>query len=314
MAQQTRVGVVIPYFEAFLLRWPTLAELAAASEEEVLRSWAGLGYYSRARNLLRCAQRAQAAGGLPRTAAQLVELPGIGPYTAAAVASIAFGESVGLVDGNVQRVLSRLDGRTAEPTSAAGRAALWTRADALQEARPDGSHPGDLNQALMELGALVCVPRQPRCGACPVAEMCRAVAMGDPEALPARRSTREPAPIRAVSGLLVFDEGVVLGRRPAGLLGGMWEPIGVELSASDPPQEALQRAFAERAGLRVSVDALRGQVVHVFTHRRLTCAVYAVSHQSGVLRRGEWYTHVRALRDPEDVALSTLSRRILDLV
>ncbi|HHO50077.1 MAG TPA: A/G-specific adenine glycosylase [Deltaproteobacteria bacterium] len=308
MLQQTRVDTVVPYFERFVARWPDLASLAAADEEEVLREWSGLGYYSRARNLLRCA-RLVAEGGLPSTVSELRALPGIGPYTAGAVASIAYGVSAPLVDGNVERVLCRLDARSEDPRGA-GRAPLWARATELHRAAGDEIHPGDLNQALMELGATVCTPRAPSCVRCPVAAGCRAHGQGDPLAYPRRAPRRRPTPVRGVAGLLWIDGGIVLGRRPAGLLGGLWEPVGAEHPGGVEPEAALVAAFATQVGVEIEIVSRLGVVVHTFTHRRLTTIVYEV-RGSGAPTPKARYTEVRIVSDPESVPLSTLARRIL---
>ena len=182
MLQQTRVDVVVPYYRRFLERFPDLQTLAAAREDEVLALWSGLGYYARGRNLHRAARTAAASGGLPRTAAKLRELPGFGPYTAAAVASLAFGEQVALVDGNVARVLARvlrLPGDAAQARAAAWRVA----AQLLPDARA-----GEFNEALMELGATVCTPKNPRCVDCPLEAGCGGRALPTWVASRSRRS------------------------------------------------------------------------------------------------------------------------------
>jgi A/G-specific adenine glycosylase len=312
MLQQTRVETVIPYFERFLARWPTLEALAAASEEEVLHAWAGLGYYSRARNLHRCAQAAAAAGGLPRDPDALRALPGIGPYTAGAVASIAFGVRAPLVDGNVERVLSRLYALAEDPKGA-GRAAIWARAGELQEALQGDDAPGALNQALMELGATICVPRNARCGRCPVSEGCLALAEGLVESLPTKGAKKAPREVVGVTGIVCGPKGFLLGRRPKGLLAGMWEPIGAELEPADSlgdGVEAIQAALRERAGVEVLSLAPLGAVVHVFTHRRLTLHVFDVEI-SGEPRAASFYEEVRWVGDPSSVPLSTLASKIL---
>lgn len=311
MLQQTRVETVLPYFAAFTARWPTLADLAAADDQEVLSAWAGLGYYARARNLLRCA-RAAAASGLPSDPAALRALPGIGPYTAGAIASIAFGVRTPLVDGNVERVLCRLDARESDPRRE-GRDALWARAGELHAALGEADHPGDLNQALMELGATVCTPRQPRCEACPLAGACLGRAAGTAASLPRLPPRKAPVPMTAVAGILRGPQGVLLGRRPpGGLLPDLWEPVGGPVGDGEAAEAALTRAFAERAGLRVRVERPLGEVVHVFTHRRLVCPVYAVASvgPSGLAPEG-----YAALGWSEEGRrpLSALARKILAL-
>jgi A/G-specific adenine glycosylase len=311
MLQQTRVDTVVPYFERFVARWPTLGSLATASDDEVLSAWSGLGYYARARNLLRCA-RAVGGGDLPCTVEGLRALPGIGPYTAGAVASIGFGVAAPLVDGNVERVLSRLDARTAAPKGA-GRAALWARAGEIVRARPDGAHPGALNQALMELGATVCTPRAPRCGQCPVAEHCLALAAGAPGSFPTRAPKAAPRPMRGTRVLARDGEHrMLLGRRPPGLLGGLWEPVGCDWDGDAPAgPDRLVDAVRERTGLSLTRLAPLGEVTHVFTHRRLVCAVWG-GEAAGEPAPLAHYTEVRWVR-PDEVPLSTLSRRVMAL-
>lgn len=311
MLQQTRVETVIPYFERFTARWPTLESLAAAEDDEVLAAWAGLGYYRRARSLLAAARAAVARGGLPSEAAALRELPGVGPYTAGAISSIAFGRPSPLVDGNVERVLSRLFGLEADPASPAGKRALWSLAGELV----DPEAPGDFNQALMELGATVCVPRGAACGRCPLAEPCEARARGVVDSLPRKAPKRAPTPILGVAGLLWRGEQVLLGRRPAGgLLGGLWEPISGEPAPGEPAAEAVVRAFRERAGIEVTVERPLGELVHVFTHRRLRQVVFRVRAQGEREPQARGYDAV-AWGDPSNtpLALSTLARKTLAL-
>jgi A/G-specific adenine glycosylase len=209
MLQQTRVAVVEERYKTFLKRFPTAQRLARAKEDSVLAAWSGLGYYRRARSLHAAAKEGARNGGLPQSAADLMQLPGIGRYTAAAVASIAFGEPVAVVDGNVKRVLDRVTGRGLSEGD------YWEAAQALLEPR----RPGDFNQAMMELGAVVCLPAQPRCAECPVVELC---ATRGPRA----RKIEKPRK-KAILKYLLFrkDGGVFLQQRPtdASLMPGMWE-------------------------------------------------------------------------------------------
>jgi A/G-specific adenine glycosylase len=220
MLQQTRAAAVIPYYLKFLQRFPSIEALATADEPDVLTAWSGLGYYSRARNLRRAA-RQMASAGLPRTHEDILALPGIGPYTAAAVASIALDLPHAAVDGNVMRVISRLSNDASEITSGAGRAAFAQRAQELLDRR----RPGDFNQAMMELGATVCVPRVPECGACPVAKFCAAREAGTQRQLPVRRS--KPEASRVALDLVLLRRGgkVCLVQRAAEerRLAGFWE-------------------------------------------------------------------------------------------
>ncbi len=229
MLQQTRVQTVIPYWERWMARFPTVRALAIAPLDDVLAAWAGLGYYSRARNLKKGAETIITAfhGELPRTARELRSVPGIGPYTAGAIASIAYAERTPLVDGNVARVLARVYGITADIRSTTGQRALWQRAGDLVTALPAALAPGDLNQGLMELGASLCSPTSPRCLLCPVAQGCTASRTGAQTQLPvvAARKKESELPILAREALWLSSDGeVVLARRaPGGLFGGLWE-------------------------------------------------------------------------------------------
>ncbi|MBF5042824.1 A/G-specific adenine glycosylase [Aggregicoccus sp. 17bor-14] len=276
MLQQTQVATVIPYWERFLARFPTVAALAAAPLEEVLTGWKGLGYYSRARNLHRAAQEVvQRYGGqLPRTAAELLTLPGFGRYTAGAVASIAGGEAAPLVDGNVARVLSRLFEVKGLPGDRAREARLWQLAGELVQ----GERPGDFNQALMEHGATVCRPEKPLCLLCPVREHCGAYRHGRVDALP-------PAKVRAAPKLLTLalavwadDEGRLLLARRAekGLFGGLWELPAAEVAAEATDAQAGE-ALSEALGVRVLPERALGEVKRQLTHRSLTLRLVQVS-------------------------------------
>jgi A/G-specific adenine glycosylase len=277
MAQQTTLAVVIPYFQRFMARFPTLAALAAASDEDVMALWSGLGYYARARNLRRAAVAAVAehAGALPRTEDQLRRLPGIGPYTAAAVASIAFGVRTFALDGNGARVLARLFG-VAEPIDRPGtRARLRT----LGQGQVPARRPGDFNQAIMELGALVCTPRNPRCEACPLAGACAARAGGLTTALP-KRSAKPARPVVRVACACITDGArVLLVKRGDGLLRGTWtlpeRELGVgEARPADAPEAA--RGLASALGVRPSTVDRQGLVRQIFTHRDVRAEVFRV--------------------------------------
>ncbi|HEX8654780.1 MAG TPA: A/G-specific adenine glycosylase [Allosphingosinicella sp.] len=254
MLQQTTVAAVKPYFEAFTSRWPTVEALAGAADEEVMRAWAGLGYYARARNLIACARMVarEHEGRLPDSEAELAKLPGIGRYTAAAIAAIAFGRRAVVVDSNVERVVARLFA-VPEPLPGA-RERIRSLADALTPEGPSG----DFAQAMMDLGATICTPRAPACGRCPLAPFCAARAAGEPELFPAR-ARKKPRPSRSGTAYWLEHDGHVLlvKRPPRGLLGGM-----TALPSDAAPAQA---AWAEA-----------GSVDHVFTHfalnMRLLCA------------------------------------------
>lgn len=235
MLQQTRVAAVIPYYERFLARFPTPASLAAAPEEEVLALWAGLGYYGRARNLKRAAEAITARGGFPKTAEEWRSLPGVGDYTAAAVASICFHEPCAVLDGNVIRVMARMSLERGDASSATVRQRLRELAQKMLDPR----RPGDFNQALMELGATVCLPRHPKCVQCPLARHCRARAEGVAEQLPARTRRREPLKQELDLALVVRRGRVLLQRRGAGdgRLAGFWELPEAALLGEPGPRE-----------------------------------------------------------------------------
>jgi A/G-specific adenine glycosylase len=306
MLQQTRVDAVIPYYERFVARFPDLRALATADEDDVLKQWAGLGYYSRARNLKRAAEIVvrEHGGALPRDADSLRALPGIGPYTVGAIRSIAFRDPAPIVDGNVTRVLARLTA-TARPDPRD----LWSMAAELVPAE----RPDLFNQALMELGALVCTPRAPRCTDCPLTRTCAARRAGDPESYPAPRKRPRPRQVQALAGLLERDppRAVLLFRRPArGLLAGMWELPTTE--GTDPA--ALIAHVRERTGLTTCPGAELGRLRHVFTHRELTLRLLRL-HRAGPTPRTTPSDDARWFRPAEllDLALSSLARKSLAL-
>jgi A/G-specific adenine glycosylase len=290
MLQQTRVETVIPYYQRFLARFPDVAALAGAEVGDVTALWAGLGYYSRARNLHRAARivMERHAGQLPGDVDALRELPGVGRYTAGALASIAFDKAAPIVDGNVARVLVRLFAIDGDVRSPAVQERLWTEAEQLAR----GDDPGALNQALMELGATVCAPRAPRCPACPWQRTCVARAQGRAETLPVRA---RPAPVRridAVAGFLERHDRVLAVQRPQrGLLGGLWELPGGELREGETPARALARAVRDGVGLGVSGAEPLGAIEHAFTHRLLRLHVYRARAGAERVRRMGWDAH-----------------------
>ncbi len=285
MLQQTTVATVKAYFERFTTRWPTVAALAAADEGEVMAAWAGLGYYSRARNLVACA-RVLAVQGFPPDEAGLRALPGIGPYTAAAIAAIAFGQRAVVVDGNVERVVARLF--AVETVMPIAKPELRRLAGTIT---PD-SRNGDFAQAMMDLGATVCVPRNPRCGECPLAQACAARAGGDPASYP-RKGAKMVKPERTATAWWVEQDGhVLLVRRPAkGLLGGMmalpstlvigdsprflWDTVPVLRAGSGKSGTVPDYGIGQRGGAKL------GTITHVFTHFRLTLDVVPASLDPG---------------------------------
>ncbi|MBW2494794.1 MAG: A/G-specific adenine glycosylase [Deltaproteobacteria bacterium] len=290
MLQQTRVETVIPYWERFLSRFPDVHALATADIDDVLGVWAGLGYYSRARNLQAAARAIDRdhGGVLPDDAETLQTLPGIGRYTAGAVASIAFDRPEPVLDGNVKRVLARWLGIREDVGRPATVERLWEEAEALAR----GPHPGDLNQALMELGATVCTPRAPRCEGCPVSQFCDARAKGDAHSLPIKARKKAARKVEAVAALVVRRGKALAVRRPSrGLLGGLWDLPGGDLAAGETPRAGLRRALRECAGLEISRASSIGTVEHVFTHRRLTLHVYRANTSTDRIRLAGFEGH-----------------------
>jgi A/G-specific adenine glycosylase len=266
MLQQTTVEAVKPYFRKFVDRWPDIGALAATEGDEVMKAWAGLGYYSRARNLLKCAAFVAGLPGrrFPDTEAGLRALPGVGPYTAAAVAAIAFDRPAAVVDGNVERVIARLFAiRT--PLPAAKEKIRSRAATMVPKARP-----GDFAQAMMDLGATICTPRRPRCALCPLRSDCRAIREGDPEPLPVRTVRAERPRRRGAAFVAVRPDGaILLRRRPGrGLLGGMTEVPTTGWTARGDGATTPDAAPFPAAWQRI------GAVSHVFTHFALELDVF----------------------------------------
>lgn len=273
MLQQTRVDQGTPYYERFIAAFPDVHALAHANEDRVLKLWEGLGYYSRARNLHRAAKNVSNdyGGAFPKTAAELQTLPGVGRYTAGAIASIAFGERVPVLDGNVIRVLSRIYNLEACTDDPKVREQLWEIAAALVPARD----PGDFNQAMMELGARVCTPKAPLCVGCPVLKYCRARAAGVEQQRPVRKAKNETPRREMVAAAIKRDGKYLLAKRPAnGLLGGMWELPSGTLRNGETHQRALTRELKENFGLRIKPGKLIATVQHAYTHFKVTLHVY----------------------------------------
>jgi A/G-specific adenine glycosylase len=282
MLQRTTVAAVKPRFERFVKRWPTVEALAAASDEEVLSEWAGLGYYARARNLIACAREVARRGAFPQTAAELRKLPGLGDYTAAAIAAIAFGERVPAVDTNVERVIARLH--------ALERPVRGEVAEFMFALMPAGP-PGDFVQALMDLGATICRAKAPDCASCPLRPECAASATGDPARFPAARP-RADRPLRhGIAWWIECDGCIWLVRRPArGMLGGMAALPGSDWSDARPNTNG------------VTLGAVR----HVFTHFALELQVVRASEPIGP---GWWH----AVNRLDEAGLPTLYRRVAEV-
>ena len=262
MLQQTRVATVLGYYARFLAVFPSVEMLAEGDEEQLMKLWEGLGYYSRARNLQRAAKEITVLGGFPDTYDGLLALPGVGDYTASAIAAAAFGRREPAVDGNVLRVFARLDNSSADITKPAAKREFTARV--LEEMPKE--RPGPYNEALMELGALVCLPNgAPKCEVCPLAAQCKGRAAGRAEQLPVKTAKPEKTLVPVTAALITGPQGVLLQRRPSkGLLAGLWQPLAFEGTAMTQPElDAALRAI----GLCVQWQAPLQSTRHVFTHR-----------------------------------------------
>ncbi len=317
MLQQTRVETVLAYYERFLAQYPSVRTLAGASIDDVLKTWEGLGYYRRAHNLHRAAQAVVAdhGGEIPREVCVLRRLPGIGPYTAAAIASIAFGLDEPALDGSVVRVLSRLFCVGGDPAKATTRTALLEQADRLLP--PGGA--SSFNQALMDLGARICLPRDPRCDDCPVGGECDAH-HDDQETEYPQKAKRKPIPHRDVVGGAVwsaepFSAGarLLISKRHADdMLGGLWEFAGGGVEEGETLEEALVRELREELGIEVDILGPLAQVKHTYTHFRMTLHIFHCLHTGGEPRTIDcadfaWVT----IEELDAYAFPTADRRIL---
>ena len=281
MLQQTRVETVIPYFQRWMDRFPSVFELAAAPQQDVLNLWEGLGYYARARNLHLAAHVIvdEHAGQLPREVQALQTLPGIGRYTAAAIASIAFGQDEAALDGNIRRVLSRVF-NVAEPArSTAGERLLWQLAE---DNLPSG-FAGEYNQAIMDLGAAICMPTSPDCSNCPVVDLCLARELGIEEQRPVK-TQKTPIPHHTVAAAVIRRNGqVFIAQRPEkGLLGGMWEFPGGKTEPGENLEACLKREICEELGVDIKVGDPFGIYEHVFTHFKITLHAFECLLTEGI--------------------------------
>lgn len=304
MLQQTRVQAVLPYYEKFLRRFPDVKALADADEQSLLGCWSGLGYYSRVRNMRRAAQKmvAERAAGFPRNYKEARELPGVGDYTARAVLSIAYGAPLGVVDGNVARVLARLYALKEDFRSAAGRQKFLSLADALLARR----RAGDFNQAMMELGATVCLPGEPRCAECPLRRHCVAYQQDAVNRYPPTRRPAKPQARRLVAAVIRDTAGrCLLVRRPksAKLMAGFWELPMWESKGSMPPLDA-HRIPTDG----IVLGELLGRVRHTITTNRLEISVRA-----GRLKRGAKVRGARWVlpREMNGLPVTTITRKAL---
>ena len=317
MLQQTQVITVIPYYHRFMERFPSVCALSRASLDQVLALWEGLGYYGRARNLHRAAQVvcSRHGGLLPADRGALIALPGIGDYTAGAILSIAYGQREPAIDGNVVRVICRLYDLASDPRTASGKRAIA----ALVESLLPTESSGQFNQALMELGATTCLPKAPLCSECPLQEACLARQRGVQLLRPAPKK-RAPVPVRPmVAALIIRNERVlIVRRRPKGLLGGLWELPGGQVTEPDRPSAGLSTVLADGGGLRLEIGAHVASVKHAYTHFRVVVDAYACEMVGEcvadriALAFGEWDgCHWLAPHDLVDYGLTGVTTKIL---
>jgi A/G-specific adenine glycosylase len=305
MLQQTQVATARPYYDAFLARFPTLADLARARPAEVLAAWAGLGYYRRARHLHEAARTVvrDHAGRVPNDPEAFGRLPGVGRYTRGAVLSICFDRPLAVLDGNVARVLSRWHALPAAIRDPRGARQLWGLAESLVSMH----RPGDWNQAVMELGATICTPRAPACGACPVRARCPAYRHGRVAEFPPVAPRRAPETVRRAVALITRRGRVLMEQREGTLLAGLWEPPGVELANGSAPARALRAALA-RLGLLARLVRSNQTVRHTITHRTITAEVWHGELAGAAPRRARlrWVDPARP-----DVPLTALARKMI---
>lgn len=318
MLQQTQIATVIPYFDRWMARFPTVEALAAAPLDDVLKAWEGLGYYSRARHLHAAARTiaSEYGGRVPDSVRELMKLPGIGRYTAGAVASIAYGIAAPVLDGNVIRLFSRLYDIAEDVTHAATRDRLWQ----LAEQSLPAARPGDFNEALMELGQQVCLKQNPRCLICPLNELCLARLRGtqlERPVRPPRKRTPHYDVVAAViwqTGTPARSERFLISRRPLdGLLGGLWEFPGGKVEAGETLHEALRREIREELGLEIDPGEFLIEVDHAYTHFRITLhAFHATAAGGDVQHLGvadhAWVT----LGELDSYAFAVTDRKIID--
>ena len=311
MLQQTQVATVIDYFDRFLKHFPTIEALALAPEQQVLLLWQGLGYYRRARNLHAAAKKIvqEHHGQIPANHSAISSLPGVGRYTAGAIASIAFGIRAPILDGNVARVLSRwfaIEEPIDKPTV---RSHLWSLAETLV---PEVS-PGDFNQAMMELGSLVCTPRNPRCTTCPIADLCSTQSQGLANVLPRRLLKRQPQEV--MHHVLAVKRGrkFVVEQRPLkGLWAGLWQMPTVEMLNTNVSAKQIQNWALQHLGVTVKLPRPAGNLQHQTTHRSISAKVWITDVTDGKLHksRGQW----RTLSNLHDLPMSILQQNVVALI
>ncbi|MBN1428267.1 MAG: A/G-specific adenine glycosylase [Anaerolineae bacterium] len=315
MLQQTQVKTVIPYYERFLARFPDIGTLARAPLDDVLKAWEGLGYYSRARHLHRAAQVIvdELDGQFPSTMASLLNLPGIGRYTAGAIASLAFEQDAPVLDGNLMRVLTRLYNIVDDVTLQQTKRSLW---DLAAEVLPSG-RAGLWNEGLMDLGRRICTPKSPRCDVCPLTQHCQSRQIGAQEYRPVR-SRKAATPHYDVTAAVIHqaDGHILIARRPiGGMLGGLWEFPGGKQQPDETLPECLRREIREELGIEVDVGQQIASIKHAYTHFRITLHAYICTHISGTPQSIEcadwaWVT----LDDLDNYAFPVTDRKIIAIL
>ena len=282
MLQQTRTDQATPYFQRFIKRFPSLRSLATSSQQDVLKVWEGLGYYSRARNLHKAAQLicTEYGGRFPKSYQEMLSLPGIGPYTAAAIASLVYNEKVPVMDGNVIRVVTRYFAYGVDSTSSIGKKEIFNRVEQLISS----DKPGMFNEALMELGATCCLPRNPSCSICPLKAGCQVVKQGaDPHAYPKKPSKAKIPTVEVGAGFIRNKKGEILiaQRKQTSMLGGLWEFPGGKIEVGESVKACVKREFKEELGIVVELGEAFTTVEHVYSHFKLRMHVFEGCYKSG---------------------------------
>lgn len=283
MLQQTQVATVIPYFNRFMKRFPTVEKLARAKQDTVLKHWEGLGYYSRGRNLHKAAKLivSNYGGQLPDTLDELQKIPGIGRYTAGAIASIAFNRPAPTLDGNVIRVLCRLFCIEGNPKDDTTKKKLWQLAETMVHTK----RPGDFNEAMMELGAMVCTPQNPSCLICPLQKHCCAMKTDRQHELPVRQKQKRLPHYTIVVGIVFKDDKILIDKRKQNaLLGGLWEFPGGKKKKNESFKNAVAREVKEETGVKVNVSKRLCIVKHTYSHFKITLHAYLCEYKNGTAK------------------------------
>ncbi len=314
MLQQTQVKTVVPYYHAFLSEFPDISVLSSTDLHVLLKTWEGLGYYARARNLHKAAKKVMTEydGRIPDAYDAIITLPGVGGYVAAAVLSFAYGLPYAVVDGNVKRVISRVFAMDLPVNRPASHRIFQATADRLI----DRQQPARFNQAIMELGALVCTPRNPQCKTCPLGEGCQAYLQGAAGRFPVR-DRRKPVPVYEMAiGAICAKHRLLIVRRPVdGLLGGLWEFPGGTVNDGEPPDAACSRIILESTGLRLTGPSLLSHIRHAYSHFKVKAAVYTIEHGDGEIELSGPAEHAWVSADElQSYPLTGVARKILPLL